>query len=290
MLNEDEKLSDLITNINFPVANYSLDTLLKNIIDGTFSTEKVKSLIRFDIDDFLNYDKFEQPESRKQMQELWTNKFFLNCFLKCLIEDNGFVDIMSGYKKEINVIIFDYVFAENDMTKDSEVRDLFIQIAKAVNIKDIIPLLTIMNPDLAWQIAVCRYSSLSETKCVQKLNDAIIFSGADFSIEDIIYIYSRFYPENFKDLFKVTITQTFDVGSLTDLQMKLNDRISWAILYILNSMTSMDIYRVLTEYDSYYESCNSCGIEIHVRFRLRTLSEEFSRIKAVLDAIGGIIP
>ena len=80
------------------------------------------------------------------------------------------------------------------------------------------------------------------------------------------------------------------MGSLTDLQMKLNDRISWAILYILNSMTSMDIYRVLTEYDSYYESCNSCGIEIHVRFRLRTLSEEFSRIKAVLDAIGGIIP
>lgn len=285
MLNEEERLSDLTTNISFPVASYSIDTLLKNIIDGTFSVEKVKSLIRFDIDDFLNYDSFERPESRRQMQDLWTNKFFLNCFLKCLTEDNGFVDIMNGYKHEINKIIFDYVFVSEDTSiiKDSEINDLFIQIAKAVNIKEIIPLLTIMNPELAWQIVVCRYSDLNESECIRKLNEAIISSGMDFSIEDIIYIYSRFYPENFRTLFKVTMCQIFDTSNFDDLQLKLNDRISWSMLYILNTLTSADILTVIMEYKCYLEAFGQIDMQHNTRFDIQNIPDDFSRIRKIVN-------
>ena len=279
---KDEELPELRTNACFTVVGYSIDSLLENIKNASFSERKIQSLLKININDLLDFDRFECIGTVEQMRELWQNQVFLKCFLDLATNDQAFNNTINrGYKNEINKLIFDYVFSAELKEKDPKIKDLYIAIAKAVNAREIIPFTTIMPMDLAWAICVYRYSDLNESVCAANLNQAIVYSGVELSIKDIIYVYSRFYLENFGQLFCTTMTVVTPVIDNNPLHMKMNDRITWAILYILDSMTSADIRKVLERYHGYLSIYKISD----VRFNITGLSEDFARINRVVERL-----
>lgn len=266
-------------NVSLPVMQYDLESLYKNIENGSFSDFKIQSVIKCNLSNLLDYNNFEKVDSRKFMQGLWTSKRFLNAFLAIISSDMTTMDIiLTSYRRELNKLIFDYVFINT--TKDPEIESLYIMLAKIINAKDIIPLTTILPRDLSWQLCVCKYSSFKLDLCVHNLNFAIINSDLDISIKNIIYIYSRFYADDFTTLFCASMIDIYDPES--DMAKKLNDRITIALLSILNSMTSVDIELTLTRYANYL----SFNKEAVLRCQIRGLSEDYSRINKIVDSLG----
>jgi hypothetical protein len=286
--NLEEDLSQLDTNVTFTIVDYSYDKLLGDIRSGRFSPNKIQSLIKFSIRDLLDYSNFEKVETRSLFQALWTEPKFLLQLYSLLNKDTATLElIISMYKYEINKLIYDYLSLAVD-TKDNEVTSIYSNIASIVNAKDIIPLTSIMPPDSAKLLVVSRYSSLIAEECVKNFNSTIVFSNADFSLKDIIYIYSRFYADDFSQLFCTTMT--YEIEPTTDNGKRLNDRISFALLYILESMTSGDIDRTLMRYNGfltlYYPT-------LYIRFSLRGLSKDFERVSDRVEYLcneGIIIP
>ncbi len=152
---EDEPVLESGTNIAFSIIKYDLETMVKNINDGTFSNIKIQSLIKFNIRDILDYSNFEKADTRKYIQELWISKRFLNSFITLFNSDPDFNDtVITSYRKELNKLIFDYVFTNNN--KEPEIESLYIMIAKYINAKDIIPLTSVLPRDFSWQICLFR--------------------------------------------------------------------------------------------------------------------------------------
>ena len=270
--NLEEDLSQLDTNVTFTVVDYSYDKLLENIRSGSFSPNKIQSLIKFSIRDLLDYSNFEKLETRSLFQSLWTEPKFLIQFYGLLNKDTATLElVITMYKYEINKLIYDYLSLPID-SKNTEVASLYSNIASIVNAKDIIPLTSIMTPDSAKILVVSRYSHLVAEECVKNFNSTIVLSDADFSLKDIIYIYSRFYADDFSQLFCTTMTYSID--PVTDTGKKVNDRISFALLYILESMTSGDIDRTLMRYNGFLTLYPTS----YIRFSLRGLSKDFERV------------
>lgn len=277
-LHDENPVLDI--NVSFSVLQYDLETLVKNIENGSFSDIKIQSIIKYNLKDILDYTNFEKVDTRKLMQDLWTSKRFLNAFLAVFSSDNVIANtIILVYRKELNKLIFDYVFINTD--KDPDIESLYTMIAKLLNAKDIIPLTTILPRNLAWQLCVCRYSSFKIDLCVHNLNFAIINSDIDISVKNIIYVYSRFYADDFSTLFCATMIDVYGDEPKSDNAKRLNDRITVAILSILNSMTSMDIELVLTRYANYL----SFGKYENRRCQIRGLSEDYARINKVVYSL-----
>ncbi len=114
-------------------------------------------------------------------------------------------------------------------------------------------------------------------QCVHNLNFAIVYSDIDISLNNIIYIYSRFYADDFSTLFCSSMIDCFDPN--TDMAKRLYNRITLALLNILNSMTSSDIELVLRRYSNYL----SLSQINTIRYQIRGLSEDYSRINKVVD-------
>lgn len=274
----DEESILLDTNASFSVMHYSINSLIENIKNGTFSDIKIKTLIKYNINDLLDYSNFEKVDTREDIQNIWTCRKFLDLFIAVFQTDEEFANkVLSSYKREINKLTFDYLFLNNN--KEQEIASCYITIAKMINIKDVIPLTTIMPRDFAWQLCVCRYSSFSAEKCVHNLNFAIVSSGIDFSLKDIIYIFSRFYSEDFSGLFCSSMIDCYEAS--TDLGKKLYDRITIALITILNSMTSVDIELVLKRYSNLLLFTQIKD----VRYNIRGLSGDYSRINSVVELL-----
>ena len=124
-------------------------------------------------------------------------------------------------------------------------------------------------------------NAFDKKECIKRLNEFIICLGFDFTIKDIIYIYSIYYTDSFSDLFITTMTDT-DRKLMNDAEHKMYDNISLALLYILNSMESQEIYKVLRRYGEYLMLMN---IETSLRFSLNGLAEDFSRISYIVNII-----
>ena len=274
----DEEEPVLNTNASFSVLHYSLNSLIENIKNGTFSDIKIKTLIKYNINDLLDYSNVEKADTREDIQNLWTCKKFLELFISVFQTDEAFSNkVMLNYKRELNRLCFDYLFLNQD--KEQEITNCYITIAKMINIQDIIPLTTMMPKDFAWQICVCRYSSFNAAKCVHNLDYAIISSGIDFSLKDIIYIYSRFYSDDYSNLFSFAMIDCYTPE--TDIGKKLYDRITITLLTILNSMTSLDIEIVLRRYTNLLLFSD---IKTY-RCNVRGLSEDYSRINSVVKLL-----
>ena len=285
--NLEEDLSQLDTNVTFTIVDYSYDKLLENIRSGSFSPNKIQRLIKFSLKDLLDYSNFEKVETRQLFQSLWTEPKFLIQFYGLLNKDANTLELVNSmYKYEINKLVYDYLALSTD-DRDPEVTSLYSNIAAIVNAKDIIPLTSIMTPDSAKIIVVSRYSHLVAEQCVKNFNSTIVFSDMDLSLKDIIYIYSRFYADDFSQLFCTTMT--YNIDAKTDTGKKVNDRISFALLYILNSMTSEDIDRTLMRYNGFLALYPTS----YIRFSLRGLSKDFERVANRVEYLaneGIIIP
>ena len=286
--NLNEQKPEPKTSVRFSTIEYNYDTILENIQNGTYSDSKIQRLIINNYEIYLNYDNFNNPSTRKIFQALWTNARFLRNFdivistnLRQNTEGQKILAIIkSKYKVTINRITYDYYSANNSIIeKDSEVCGLLLKICETVDYEYIKPLTNIVDPTTARFMALSNFSSNDVETCIHRLNDLIIKTGFDFSINNIVDIYSRFYSNNFSLLWNYTMTSVYD--NLKPNEQHNSDRINLALVNILNNMTSDDIYKILYQYSCYVTMMQKGTI----RFSVRGLSKDFSRINKIVDEL-----
>lgn len=124
------------------------------------------------------------------------------------------------------------------------------------------------NRELCDKLAIARYSDLSALVCIRNINNIIIQYNLD--TQTIVNVYSKLF-DSVTDLFIGTI---FNVDN-NQLNNITYSNISNAVLYILDSLPSEDIKKVLYVYIQNIKLWNNSN----VRFSLNCISsEEFPKV------------
>ena len=272
---KDDQPEELLPT-RFSTIEYTHDSFLEKI--NEFSDEKIRYEIK--IGDYFNYDHFSDPNTRIIFQKLWTNKIFLKNVLYLISEDEPFRNkIIRTYITTVNKLAFDYLLLPVE-EKDMEIQNLLKEIAKHTDYNYILKLCDIMPLEVATMISMSRFSDFNSRESINRFNNTIYKSGMDFSEQDVIHIYAVFFSERYSDLFNITMTTVEEVFE-NRIYKKVYDMMSLALLDILESMTSEDIYKVLHSYSNYIELTNTCNC----RLSLRSLSDDYTRINMIIDEL-----
>lgn len=275
----EDNIESTPIGVTFTTIEYTNNSFLENIKNGKLSDIKIRDTIKYG--NYLDYDNFNNTKTRVIFQELWTNLRFINNVLTLLNTNENFLDMARKiYCTSINKIVYDYYTTEMEGEKDSEVLDTLLRIAYTVNYKYILKLTPLVGDNTASFICLGRYSSFDKRKCVERLNSFIINLGYDFSIEDIIKIYSIFYLDSFTEVFINTMFDTDKLIVMEENNKKTYDNISLALLYILEDMNSGEISKVLRSYSSNIMLLN---LDKKYRFSMKTIGQEFIKINNVIS-------
>lgn len=249
--------------VKFTTVEYTFDSFLQKLQNNELTNHQIRNKIIFSIHKFLDYDNLVNPSTKKTLKKIWTNKNFLYNLYQILSEETMSIDILE--LKTFNKIVFDYCFdSENS---EQQTRDLMIQIADIMNFNLKLVFTTIMPPVIASHMAILARSSFEQKACINRVNEYI--STFDFSVDNIIYIYSKLYLEDFSSLFLYTMICTTNKNQVID----------HAMITILDSMTSVEITKVLRRYGSYLKINNI----VDVRFNLKPIFNDKSRIGRILS-------
>ena len=196
---------------------------------------------------------------------------------------NGFKNTAGMIKTACNKLAYDYFTFDGN---DGKLRPIYMAIVKVVDQKDIMNLMALGLDELtACNLAFCRYGSFKEQVNVKRLNFSICFRDAELMTEQmIVWIYEKLF-DNITDLFIGTMLEVYNPEEFEDFGnnfMEVYGAIGLAVLTILNNMTSTNIYRVLKTYESTWRNEHKCS---PTRFSLRTLSNDYSRIVKVVEAL-----
>ena len=269
-------------NVTFSTEEYLLTTFLKRLQEGSISDPGLEYEIGNHVSKYCDYDGFKNPDTRKIFQTLWTNERFVDMFFKILYNYKHIRDYVKRfYNVSICKIAYDYNVQIGKNIKDriDPILRLFIDIVKIINIDSILPLTTIMQEIHAVFIVMSRYSSFNIEECIKRVNEFIMRLGYDFSAKNIVDIYSYLYKESFSIVFNVTMTQVYDMNTLNNLEQSNYYHMNSAILMIVNSMTTSDIFKVLNGYANYVAIFDKS-----TRFDIRKITD-YERIKPVISQL-----
>lgn len=278
---EEPEMEDLhgSLNLTFSTVEYIFETFLKGL-DGVLTNEQIEYEIRNYYDKYCDYDNFQSESTRKIFQEIWKNERFLILFKKCIPQ----IHLTKYHNRVICKIAYDYYTSCTSETRNEAVTILLFQIVEEINSKSIIPLTTIMDKQSALFIVMARYSSFDLEDCVKRVNEFIIRLGYDFTVDQIIYIYSRLYSDGFGQPFNYIMTHSykFESGDLSNQEYTIYNRINRALLIILNSMPTADIENILTRYENYI----SMSPDKVPRFNIRQMATvDYERLQKVVNSI-----
>lgn len=263
-------------NITFSTVEYTLATFLKKLQEGDFSDIQIQYEILHHCDKYCDYDGFQNVETRKYLQGIWSNQKFLEIFLSCIQQDNQLkTKCKKFYNTSICKIAYDYYTSISD--NDSCVK-LLLDIVEVINHNTILPLTTMMQPIHALFIVMSRYSSFKREECVKRANEFIMRLGYDWTVKQIVDIYYQLYADDsFSYIFNITMTQTYDFSKLNQSELTIYHRMNHAMLSIINSMPSDQIKTVLLSYSNYTGLYN-----YSTRFDITNPGEDYDRIQSVL--------
>lgn len=265
IISEETKSKPLFTSIEYKVKD--IVNKIENI--DNLDTEEIKRIILRQHQMILNYDLFlESSETRHQAQVLFTNKTFLNLFFQMI----GLLDLTYHEKICLNKLAFDY---HNLKDKDPEVSELLYNLTTYANNTQVMILCGIMDIYHAKIISMIRNSSFKEEKIVSRVNKYLVKCNLDLSVQNIIDIYTHIY-DRFTYVFIYTMFES-KPDNLTQLELKKFDNISIAIMEILDSMTSVDIRKVLMDYGFMISKVRT---NITVRFSIKSFVR-FQRIISI---------
>lgn len=289
-LDSNLELEPTPIGVSFSTLEYTHDSFLGKLNNGDFSPTKVKSIIESNISLYFGYDGFSNIKTRMNMQSIWTNINFLRNVLELLNEDQKFrQNVISGYRRDINIIANDYISVSNDgkeeYIKDSKVRDTLLAIAGNVNAEYIVPLSSKIPIAVAQHLALANFCTFDTSQAVRNIIGTIWnysiteLHEAAFTIEQIIYIYYVFFKDNFSEAFLHSMLFRYprygEASSMINVEQTDNN-ISSALINILNSMSSKEVKEVLAKYANYL---SFCGDKVKkVRFSLRHLPNEFKNV------------
>lgn len=275
--NQEEKITGSL-NLTFSTVEYRFETFLQGL-DGVLTNEQIMHEIRYYYDRYCDYDNFQLESTRKIFQEIWKNERFLILFKNVLPEIAP--KLNKYHNKVICKIAYDYYTSYSSDTRNEAVTILLFDIVRELNIREILPLTTIMDKQSALFIVMSRHSSFNIEECVRRVNEFIIRLGFDFTVDDIIYIYSKIYSEGFSQPFNYIMTHVYDYnnGDLSNFEYTIYNRINTALLTIINSMTTKDIEKVISGYISYI----NLHPEKKTRFKIKKeANADYDRLKKVL--------
>ena len=240
---KDKKLDTLQQGSLFHSIEYELTGIINKINNiNNLNDKEIRDIIIRQHSMILNYDLFLQSnETRMQALYLFTNERFLKNFLEV-------IRILDLSKHEIiclNKIAYDYYILEN---KDQKIADLLYRLTTEVNGKQVTVLSGILGISGAQILAMVRNSSFKIEKCIHRVNTYIIKCNLDLTVQNIVDIYC-FLFERFTDVFIYTMMEPKYNYILNDYHKNLKfDNTSIALLEILNSLTTNDIRKVISDY------------------------------------------
>jgi hypothetical protein len=240
------------------IMDYDLTNLIKTCIDQICS-------------DILNQDNFYIT--------LIQNHKFLDSFTKAISS----IPIDNTRRLCVNKLTYDYLTLADK--GDEYVKHRFVNLCAMINKVAIDRLIDLgIDMSTAVNMAMSRYSSMSEIVNVKRLNFVICNKDPEIMTEQmIIYIYEKLF-NRITPLFEGAMFEYYtdeEADTLGDSFMTIYSAVSLAVLTILNNMTSIDIKKVLIGYSGkwFFEG------KPMVRFSLHALSGDFDRINAVVDSL-----
>ena len=184
---------------------------------------------------------------------------FLSVLTQVLIE----VQLNYDETVYINEIVYNYLTKQDN---DDYLHKLILMLGEAINKPIVNKLLGCeLDQGLAIFLAVTYKSTFNETINVKRVNFTLCTSSNKIlSVQDLVNIYIQLYRLSFSKLFlgtmfDLTITQAESEEQLwlNDKIMKINDNITMAVIYILESMTPFNITKTLIQYGEEFRlSCN----------------------------------
>lgn len=236
---DDIVVEPQLFNPVFESVEYKIDQILDKIkhIDS-LNEQEIKHIIIRQYHMILNYDTFLANE-RVSALELFTNKRFL----KILLDVINTLDLSNDEIICINKLTYDYYVLSD---KDAEISNLLLELSYFVNNKVAIRLSAILGIQGARILAMISRSSFKVEKNVSRVNWFIVKSNIAISEQDIINIYCTIY-DRFMYPIIYTMLET-EPETLSELERKRFRAISAVIVRLLNSMTSTDIYTVISNY------------------------------------------
>lgn len=279
-LADDESAKELNKVHNEPLfktIEYELSDIVNKVsnIDNLDEAE-IKRIIINQHDMILNYDLFLMcNDTRKQAQMLFKNEKFLKCFLDVI----RLIKLSNHEIICLNKLAYDYYI--NEYENDPKIYDLLYQLTAIVNGKSIIVLSGIIGIFYAKVLAMIRNSTFDTEKAVHRVNTFIVKSPIDISVSGIISIYCELF-ERFSNVFTFTMLEN-DKDINSEFERKKYDNISIALLQMLDSLTEVDIRRVLYNYGYIINISKHVDFR-NVRFAIKT-AYRYTRILNVRSSL-----
>lgn len=237
------------------------------------SDMEIMHLIKDNLDMIIN-DVLRNDKSYKDI--LLNKRFIMNLVrVMCSIPINHLQRVFC------NKVFYDY--RVSDLPIDEEISQSFFNLSMVAN-KDLVQQLIAIGLDeiTACTLAMCRFSSTKERINAERLNFVIEQQDPDLMKEQmIIWIYEKLFS-SITDLFIATMLEAYnaeDQLKLGENFMDIYGEVGLAVLTILNNMPLDSIRKVLISYACEWEYNG----KYEVRFSLRSLSEDYSRISQVVS-------
>ena len=257
-----------------------INSQLNNVVNMT--DDQIKAMIAINYHTFFNDVFLMDYENREYIINVFSNPRFLKNLIE-VFSTRGIV-IYDTERICCNKIAWDY-FCISGEEGNQEITKLLYQLSTIVN-GSVIPILSAIVPlDTAKLIALARYSSFKEYKCVERVNN-ILISLSNLSEKMVIDVYSILFKNGVKSTFSTIMLKdlhTFDSND-PNYEKKVNNYglISLAILDIVESMTMSDIQQILLGYANEFTFDKSKKI----RFSLGTISpNDYPRITQVRELL-----
>jgi hypothetical protein len=271
-----KKLKKIQTEPIFKTIEYKFNDLAYKVKNNILSEQEIRDIILRQHKMILNYDYFlESTNSRIIAQELFTNTRFINQF----IEVSRLLELDNMEIITINKIAYDYSIIPNS---DKELSDLLYICATEFNKKEVTILSGIYGLTKAKDIAIINKSSFNTETRVHRLNNYLTTqSDKVYTVQNIVDTYGwLFNKSRFSNVFSSVMFE-YKSENMDKINLVVFDNISLAVLYILDSLRSEDIKKVLLDY-LYLISNNMIK---KVRFGINTIDNRFHRIKSIYKEI-----
>lgn len=278
---------DLNPNFNISILKQNIDNIddmsdseLKNFIHRSF-----KSILK---------NVFQGNESKKYVNR-FSNLRFLNAFTE-VVTVIQFLD-----PEDIvicNTLCYHYITMDKDK-QDTLVLNAMLKLGSIVNRASLPRLLGLgLSENLASLLLISRYSDINLNVCVKRVDFIIINQPAELMSErmieaifrilydDVNYYMYRIFPHIMMDVLPEHDDADVSTDWVDDDDIQdVNSVFNLAILNIVNSLPRKTLRDTLMNYT---ECMNMIYMNTPVRFSLRTISNDYSRINDVINEMACI--
>ena len=253
---------------------------------GTIDEHSLSVLIKNNIDEIAD----DILSNKVPYADLFRDMRFISSFIRAISS----IPIEYNVKLACNKLAYDYFTSDNP---NSEIKKQYLNISRIINREEISKLVSIgLEENTACNLALSRYSSANERTNVKRLNFSMYHRDSTVMNEQmVVWIYEKMFSR-ISDLFYATMFEVYSTQEQDDFERSFGESflevygtVGLSVLTILNNMTSDNIRKVLLGYCEEWEFKNHPP----VRFSLRSLSGDFSRISRVvdyLDTTGKYVP